>query len=255
MPTYLIDNSLAKAASAFLLTLARIGGVVAFTPIPGFRNVPVAVRAFLALTLSIVLFDLRAAGALRETSLLTALPVECGIGVCYGLATALLFEGFQLGAQMVGLQAGFSYASTLDPSSQADSTVISVLVFLATGWLFFATDLHHMLIRALADGLVATSVGRGHLALRSISGTIQIGSDVFRVGLKLAAPVSAIMLTIDIGLALFSRMQAQLQITTLSFPVKILVALVVLSTTVLAMGRLMRASAGSWSALLHTFGN
>ena len=42
-------------------------------------------------------------------------------------------EAFMVGAQMIGLQAGYSFASTVDPSTQADSTVLVVFAQTAAG--------------------------------------------------------------------------------------------------------------------------
>jgi hypothetical protein len=43
---------------------------------------------------------------------------EAGIGIAVGLAVAFLTEGFQIGAQMISLQAGYSFATTIDPTSE-----------------------------------------------------------------------------------------------------------------------------------------
>ena len=255
MFSILIDDQTAAFLSGFLLTLARVGGIFAFTPIPGFKNSPSLVRAALALLITCVLFDpVRTRGAaVGAAEMFPAMLVESGIGICFGLATAILFEGFQLGAQIIGLQAGFSYASTTDPNSQADTTVFSVLILLTTGTLFLATDLHHVIVRALAEGLIRHPVGIARLDSASVAAILQLGNDLFRVGLRLAAPISAMMLIIDVGLALFSRMQPQLQVITLAFSLKILVALFVFASAIYSMGRLFQSSAGPWSMVLRSF--
>ena len=67
-----------------------------------------------------------------------------------GLAVAFLTEGFQLAAQIFGVQAGYGFASTIDPTSQADSGVLQVILTLVTGLLFFTTGIDRQLIRVLA---------------------------------------------------------------------------------------------------------
>ncbi len=49
---------------------------------------------------------------------------EAGLGIAVGLAVAFLTEGFQMGAQIISLQAGYSFATTIDPTSGADSSVL-----------------------------------------------------------------------------------------------------------------------------------
>ena len=64
---------------------------------------------------------------------------EAGIGIAVGLAVAFLTEGFQMGAQIISLQAGYSFATTIDPTSGADSGVLLTIAQLTAGLLFFAT--------------------------------------------------------------------------------------------------------------------
>lgn len=54
---------------------------------------------------------------------------------------------------------------------------------------------------------------------------------MFTAGLRLAFPVIALLLFIDISLALLGRLNSQLQLLSLSFPIKMLVALAVLAIT------------------------
>ena len=48
-------------------------------------------------------------------------------------------------------------------------------------------------------------------------------------GLRIALPIAALLLLIDISLALLGRMQQQLQLLSLAFPAKMLAALVLLA--------------------------
>ena len=73
-----------------------------------------------------------------------------GFGLVAGLAVAFLNEGFQVGAQVLGMPAGFGYAQTIDPNSQADSSVLQVLTMLTTGLLFFSFGIDSVVIRILA---------------------------------------------------------------------------------------------------------
>src|SRR5208337_4261075 len=62
---------------------------------------------------------------------------EAALGVGIGLAVGFAVEAFSVGAQLVGMQAGYSFASTVDPSTQADSTVLIVLAQTSAAVLFF----------------------------------------------------------------------------------------------------------------------
>src|SRR5947209_919237 len=63
---------------------------------------------------------------------------EAAFGITVGLALSFITEALIFGAQAVSMQAGFSYASTVDPTTQADSSVMAVFAQLGASLLFFA---------------------------------------------------------------------------------------------------------------------
>jgi len=213
---------------SFLLVLARVAGAVSFVPFPGFSNGADAARVALALGLTAALAPLWPAVALPEPlvgSLVAALASEAAFGLTVGLAVAILIESLLVAAQVFGLQAGYSYASTIDPSTQADSNLLLVLAQLSGGLLFFALGLDRQILRVFAASLVAHPPGTFFLARSSIDTVIGLGSAMFTTGVRLAMPVVVLLALIDISLALLGRIHQQLQLLTLAFPVKMLAAL------------------------------
>ena len=81
------------------------------------------------------------------------LLAEAGLGIGVGFAVAFLAEIFQMGAQIISLQAGYSFASTIDPTSGADSSVLLSIAQMTAGLLFFATGLDRQVLLAFAQSL------------------------------------------------------------------------------------------------------
>jgi flagellar biosynthetic protein FliR len=54
---------------------------------------------------------------------------------------------------------------------------------------------------------------------------------IFSAGLRLAAPVVALLLLADVSLAVLGRMQQQLHLVSLTMPVKLAVTMLLLSVT------------------------
>ena len=52
------------------------------------------------------------------------------------------------------------------------------------------------------------------------SRSIRLGATLFSVGMRLALPVVALLVMVDVALALLGRINAQLQLLTLAFPAK-----------------------------------
>jgi len=213
----------------FLLCLSRMLGVLMFIPIPGMKSAPDAPRIVFALALTMCLRGFWPAvsepnpTALRIASLVLA---EAVIGMGAGLAVSFLLEAFNIAAQVFGLQAGYSYASTIDPSSQADSGVLQVWSQLLAAFLFFAAGLDRQVVRALAGSMAGQRSWSSSKSMLDI--ITRLGTEMFSVAVRLAIPVVIFLLLLDVALALSGRLQAQFQLVSLAFPAKMLVGLVVL---------------------------
>jgi flagellar biosynthetic protein FliR len=224
----------------FLLTLARISGVFVFVPLPGLRSGFDLARVMLSLSLTVALFPHwpQVAGDVSGGLLAVWMISEAAFGIGIGLAVAFVTEGFNMAAQVMGLQAGYGYASTIDPASQADSTVLVIFAQLAAGLLFFAMGLDREVLRIFAGSLQAAPAVLSQSAGRQL---VAMGGVMFTTGVRLALPVVAVLLMVDVSLALLGRVNAQLQLLTIAFPVKMLVALAIFAWLLLLIPVFLRS--------------
>ena len=218
--------------AAFLLVLFRLGGMLAFVPIPGSRMVAEPARLLLVLSLSVALHPIWPrveTDALSAGTFAVWAAGESLLGVGVGALVGMLSECLVFGAQNVVMQAGFSYASTFDPSSQADSTVLQTTAQLAANLLFFAGGVDRIVLRAFARSLEVCPPGSVGVGWESAAQLVRFGGEMLELGVRLALPVAGLLLLTDITLALVGRLQTQLQLLSLSFPVKMLGSLAALA--------------------------
>jgi flagellar biosynthetic protein FliR len=204
------------------------------------------IRAGFALAVTFALFPVWPAvpDVLPSIGQLTAwIFAEAGFGLAMGVAVAFLTEAFQLATQVLGLQAGYGYATTIDPNSQADASVLQVVTALIGGLLFMTLGLDRQLFRVLAASFERFPAGSWAPAAASLDGIVRLGSGMFSLGLRVAMPVIALLLLLDISLAVLGRMQQQLQLLSLAFPLKMLAALAVLSVLAPVFARIFETSA------------
>jgi flagellar biosynthetic protein FliR len=119
------------------------------------------------------------------------------------------------------------------------------------GLLFFAVGLDREVLRLFARSLESIPPGGYPLELLSAESVIHLGASLFSVGLRLALPVVALLVMVDIALALLSRVNAQLQLLTLAFPAKMLIALLVLTWIAFLFPRMGREIGGLAVATAH----
>jgi flagellar biosynthetic protein FliR len=171
--------------------------------------------------------------------------VEAALGIGIGLSVAFVTEAFAVGAQVMSLQSGYGFATTFDPNSQADSGVVVVFMQIASGLLFFTTGLDREIIRVFARSLETFPAGSFVLTRGAATQVLTLGSTIFSTGLRLALPIIAVMIMIDISLALLGRVNAQLHLTAVAFPVKMLIFLTMLGWLAMLFPVLYRAQSGA----------
>jgi len=242
----------------FLLVLARVGGALTFVPLPGLRAVPEQARAGLAVGLTLALaarwpvVDVTGLSGGRFAGWLLA---EAAVGIAIGVAAAMVLEVFSIAAQVLGLPAGYSYASTIDPNTDADAGVLLVFAQLIGGMLFCAAGMDRMVVRLFAQSLETVPAGAYVLSRQSAEPLIRLGGALFSAGFRLALPVVALLTMVDVALALLGRLNQHLQLLTLAFPAKMLAALLILSWIVSLLPRLMAEFSGqAWTAAGRVLG-
>jgi len=118
-----------------------------------------------------------------------------------------------------------------------------------SGLLFFAMGLDRELLRLFAISLEKVPPGVYVFSRATAEPLIRLGATLFSVGVRLALPVVALLVMVDVALALLGRINAQLQLLTLAFPVKMLIALILLSWISPMFPRILREISGhAWSA-------
>ncbi len=226
---------------AFILVLVRVSGVFAFVPLPGFQAAPPMARIVLSILITLALFPvwprINVAPANAGRILMWVLP-EIGVGLVIGLGVAFILEVFMLAAQVLSLNAGFSFAQTIDPTTQGESGVLLVFAQLASGMVFLSLGLDREVIRTLAYSLEIHPAGAwiSQLAAESL---LRLGADMLALAVRLALPGIAMLVLADMALGLLGRLNAQLQLLTLAFPIKMTAALVLLGWLTVLLPRLM----------------
>jgi len=234
-------------ALSFLLVLARVGGALVFVPLPGIRQGPHVARAVLAVSLAVALYPAwpeppeQAPDAARLAAWLLG---EAAFGLTAGLAVAFLNESFALAAQIFGLPAGYSYAATIDPATEADSAVLLVMAQFLASLLFFALGLHLEVVRVFAHSFDRWPPGSFPPGAARAEGVIALGASMFSLAMRLALPVVGLLLLADVALALLGRIHSHLQLLMLAFPVKMLGALAMLAAALGLYLKVYREAAG-----------
>src|SRR6185437_8407459 len=101
-----------EAVSGFMLTSTRVSGALVLLPLPGMQYTSQAARIVLIVGITFALFPTwpEAPAGISGAAFLMALLMEASAGLLMGLGLLFLAETFQLGAQVISFQTGFSFA-------------------------------------------------------------------------------------------------------------------------------------------------
>ena len=219
---------------SFWFVLARIATAIAVLPLPGLQGGLGPARVLLAVIVTLALFPLWPQvdpGALNLWRFALWLGGEMLLGLLIGLAVSFFTDAFMLGFQVVGLQAGYFYASMVDPVTQADSGVLLIAARLGAMLLFFAFGLERVVIAAFARSIELIPPGTFLQVGDHLAAGVELSSFMFDVGARLALPAVALLALVDLSIALLGRLNPQLQLMTLVFPAKMLAGLLMLAWT------------------------
>lgn len=219
---------------AFFLVFFRVAAILLIAPIFGSPSVPRTVKIGLSALLALILFHV----VERPADLpLDVLPLaiwiirEVILGVLVGFATTLVFAGLQLGGSLLGVQIGFGMINIIDPMTGVSVTILGQFLYFIAILIFFTMDGHHFLIRALAESFRIVPLGQVTLSGLTFKKIVELTSNVFVVGIKVAAPTIGVIICIIFGMGILARTVPQMNIFIVGFPLNICVGLLTLMLT------------------------
>jgi flagellar biosynthetic protein FliR len=210
------------------LVFVRVTSLMLMAPVFAHGAVSMRIRASLALGLALLVAPGAVDAARLPDSLAMAVVSELFVGLAIGFVSALVLAPVTFMSEIVSVQGGLGAASALDPSSEAPSVVIAALMRFAALILFLAIGGHHEVIRALWLSFEAIPVG-SWLSLSSIASIASLGSVVFETGLRLAAPLTILLLASNLVVGALGRTIPQLNLISIQLPAQIALTLAVLA--------------------------
>jgi flagellar biosynthetic protein FliR len=212
----------------FLLVLARVAGVFVFVPLPGVSGTPVAAKIVLSIATAACLVPVWPVVQGLDQSLARLagfVVMDAAVGMVLGLSVTFAIEALKLAAQIAGLQAGFGFASMVNPVSDVDSSLLLVIAEMFAGLLFIAAGFDRQVLAILAGTIKTLPPGQIPQLHGAPEAIARLSGELFVYGLRMALPVIALLVLVDLTLGFLGRINAQLQLLTLAFPVKTMAAL------------------------------
>lgn len=222
----------------FLLILVRISGFMVAAPIFSLRNIPMRVKALLAIAIAIVVFHIVPYQEVTySTTIEYALVVvtEMLAGMIMGYMANVSYYILSFAGQIIDQEIGFSMVNQYDPITSAQVTITGNLYTYAVMLMLFVTNMHHYLIRAITDSFQVLPVGSVALDFSIYEVMKRFMLDYFVLGFRIVLPIFASMLVVNTILAILARVAPQMNMFVIGMQLKVFVGLVVLILMILLL--------------------
>jgi len=236
-----IDLSFLPAlGAAFLLVFARVGTMMMLMPgLTGEQNISARLRLTFALVLAAMLLPLHRNAFHIDTAalgpVLVMLIEEILIGVMLGLTARLTLVALEVAGSVIAQQLGLGFVTAVDPTQGEQGAILGNFLTLLGITLFFATDMHHLVIAALNDSYNLFAPGELPSTGDAAALITRIFAGAFRIGIQLSAPFLVFGLLFNLGLGVLSRLMPQMQVFFIGLPLSIMLGLVLLLLVIGAM--------------------
>lgn len=150
------------------------------------------------------------------------------VGILIGFAANAVFYAARFAGGVIDIEMGYQTAVIFD-QNQTTPTLIGEFKNLIALMIFLFLDGHLQLIEAAFASFRAVPVNTFAMSESTVTILLKFATTVLVLGVKMAAPVLVALFCTNLALALLARVAPQTNIFILSFQLKVIVGLLVLS--------------------------
>jgi len=234
-------EALPREGAIFALETARSAGLVAIAPMLA-QDAPMRLRAALVLLLAFVAHGSAApapAGVEELGAMLLAVPSELLVGLAMGFVARCALAVVEIAGDVASPMIGFGAAALFDPHTQAQETALTRMFRLLALLLGFLLGLHRVMIASLLASYRILPPGTLVSAEKAAAPMVQITAQMVEAGLRLAVPLIAVLLMVQVALAFISRAAPAMQIFSVGFAFSLVAGTIALVVALPDMAREM----------------
>lgn len=219
------------------LAFMRVSSIMFALPIIGDSPTPLRARLLASLALTIGIFPVLPSSWYAQVGLdflpfVSVLIRELTIGLVFGFAARMLFDGLIMAASVVAYQMGFGTANLFMPDFGESMDGYTAFHRIVVMLIFLALSLHHVFLAGIFESFKL--IPAGGMAINGSLGVIllQMTSGIFSIAVQLSAPILVAVLFATAALGLIARTVPQMNVFAMSFPVNFFIGLSVYIATI-----------------------
>ena len=232
----------------FVLLFFRMAALFLAVPIFSHKNIPMNIKASMAFFFTVVFYPSMPPLAIpiNMPSIILAILSEFMLGLVVGLVLQLAYNVITFAGGLISFMMGFSMASAIDPQTGVSMPIISQFLSLMGLMVLLSLNLHHWVLLFINTSLQKVPLGGFMMSENIFHYVINAASNMFIVGFMIAFPIIALSWLADVIFGMLMKTMPQFNLLVIGFPIKIMVAFVVLiatfaSSMLILKGQMMEA--------------
>lgn len=220
--------------SPILWPFLRILAVFTAAPVFSARGFPVRARIALAFFIALAAqasLQGQPVVSINSPEALGTVVQQVAVGLSIGFMVRLVFAAVELAGEVVGFQMGLNFAAFFDPATSTQSSAVARFFGQMVTLLFVVMNGHLMVISAVVRSFQAFPTDQNFLQALSHMKLYEFGAELFASGLWIALPMIAMLMFVNLGLGIISRVAPQMNIYAIGFPITLSVGLVGITVT------------------------
>ncbi len=156
---------------------------------------------------------------------------EISIGLLMGYLCRLAFFSAQLAGHLISMETGLQMGQLVSPGESTPTEVPAAMMNLLATMLLLSLDIHQAILVAFTQSYSVLPIDGGRLTEELFRSVTAMAGRTFLVAVKIAAPLIAVGIVVNLLLMVFARATPQMNIFAESFSVRILVGLSIFGMT------------------------
>jgi type III secretion protein T len=224
-------DHLGAAGGAIALSLPRIVAAFLMLPLLTSENMPSLARNSFFVSLAILIYPVAGATAVQPGDGLQVLwPLlvvkELFIGTLFGFLFSSVFWAVSAAGNLIDTKVGSNFAATVDPLQGHETSLTGSLLTQLAGWLFMTTGAFTLFLGLLMKSYALWPITSllPHAAPLGEALIVDDFASLLTLALLLSAPALVVLSLLDLSLGLVNRYAQQLNVFSLTLPLKAWVA-------------------------------
>jgi flagellar biosynthesis protein FliR len=207
------------------LAFCRIGGCLMLMPGFASSRVPVNVRLFIAIAVTLALSPLivpplqTSLPQLQTPTMVALLISETIIGALIGVMGRMFFLALQFMAAAAAMYIGLGNSADAPIEDSEPLPAFATLITLTATLLFFLTDQHWEVLRALLASYVALPVTEPFAIDFSLAKLTDAASSAFLLALQISSPFIVYTIIVNLMVGIANKLVPQIPIYFISVPI------------------------------------